>query len=95
MCVSFSSLSVTRDNGLLVDVHRLRGTSAGLPHSKTDFSDNIAHRDMEQYLAFEPIDVVRAPSHYSRLLMGLAICPVSVFVYLSSPLVMPTLNVTI
>jgi hypothetical protein len=25
---------------------------------KTDFSDNIAHRDMEKYLTYEPIDVV-------------------------------------
>lgn len=43
---------------LHVDViFSLRG--AGAFHAKHDFSDNIGHRDMEQYLTFEPIDVVR------------------------------------
>ena len=40
---------------MCVCVCRLRG---GDVPRKTDFSDNIAHRDMEKYLTYEPIDVV-------------------------------------
>lgn len=59
-CATVLELLLYRVDWLLAGLcSRLRGASDGMRfHSRHNFSDNIAQRDMQKFLAFEPIDVV-------------------------------------